>query len=139
MNSNLLRLIYSVLTAAALVFSSAVVGLFANSSSALATTVTRVNPCLEEARLAAVTHSMDKLRAGNAVDPKVYEERDPELSGRSGNAFTYMFSIQAFDDYRGGIWPARERYQVVVLFDRKVRKPELTCSVTKVTMLEVAY
>lgn len=111
----------------------------ATMSLAASVSTNRVTPCLEEARLAAVNDSMERLRAGNAADPKVYEDRSPESFSRANNTFVYDFSLQAFDDYRGGIWPAREHYQVVVSFNRKARKPDQTCQISKATLLEVAY
>lgn len=111
----------------------------ATMSLAASLSTNRVNPCLEEARLSAVNDSMERLKAGNAADPKVYEDRSPASFSRSNNTFVYEFSLQAYDDYRGGIWPAREHYQVVVSFNRKARKPEQTCQIDKATLLEVTY
>ncbi len=111
----------------------------ATLSLAASVSTHRVNPCLEEARLAAVNDSMERLKASNAADPKVYEDRSPASFSRAGNTFVYEFFLQAYDDYRGGIWPAREHYQVVVSFNRKARTPDQTCLISKTTLLEVAY
>ena len=111
----------------------------ATMSLAASVSTNRVTPCLEEARLAAVNDSMERLKAGNAADPKVYEDRSPESFSRSNNTFAYDFFLQAYEDYRGGIWPAHEHYQVVVSFNRKARSPEQTCQINKATLLEVAY
>jgi hypothetical protein len=100
---------------------------------------TRVTPCVEEARLSAVENAMTRLVNMKAVDAKVYESEDPRFVSRNGNTLTYEFMLQTYDDYRGGVWPARERHQVVVVFDRKARSPEAGCRVQNSTMLDVWY
>jgi len=111
----------------------------ATMSLAASVSTNRVTPCLEEARLAAVNDSMERLKAGNAADPKVYEDRSPESFSRSNNTVADDFALRADDDYRGGIWPAREHYQVVVFFNRNARSPGQTCQINKATLLEVGY
>lgn len=123
MNANLLRIGFLVLA----------------SILSLAATAVRVMPCLEEARLAAVSDALAHLKAAAAADPKVYEDRIPEGFSRAGNRIIYEFFLLSYDDYRGGIWPARDHYQVVVLFDRKAAKPELTCRVQKAEKVAVTY
>lgn len=97
------------------------------------------NPCVEEARLAAVNDSMAHLVAGNAPDPKIYEAKDPLSTKRRGRTYTYEFYLQVFDDYNGGVWPAHEHYEVVVVHDPSARRKSDTCKVKKIKLIEVYY
>lgn len=96
-------------------------------------------PCMEEARLSAASESLKHMQAANAADPKVYEENDPRLVMRSGNTFLYEFTFLAYNDYEGGIWPAHERYEVAVKWDRRARDKASTCVVTRTALVSTTY
>lgn len=108
-------------------------------AAASAPSAVRVTPCVEEARLSAIDGAMTRLTSAKAIDAKVYEAQEPRLVTRSGNLITYEFMLQTYDDYSGGVWPARERHQVVVLFDRKARTPESNCRIQNKTLLDIWY
>ncbi len=99
----------------------------------------RVTPCVEEARLSAIDSAMIRLTTSKAIDAKVYEAQEPRLVTRNGNLITYEFMLQTYDDYSGGVWPARERHQVVVLIDRKARTPEANCRIQSKALLDIWY
>jgi hypothetical protein len=96
-------------------------------------------PCVEEARLAAASDSLKSMQAANAADPKVYEEDDPRLVSRRGASYIYEIRFLAYDDYEGGVWPAHERYEVEVRWNRKAKDKAGTCRVEKVSFVSSYY
>lgn len=98
-----------------------------------------VIPCMEEARMATLARIMERLRAGGAPDPKVYQDQEPRLVSRSGNQISYEFHFLGYEDYRGGVWPARERHVTTVVFKRKARTAGEACRMTASVMLDIWY
>lgn len=101
-------------------------------------------PCVEEARLTAVNDSMSQLLSGNAADPKIYEAKDPVakdvlFNGHRSGTYTYEFLLQVFDDYKGGMWPAYEQYEVAVTHDPSANQKSETCKIRKLKLIQVYY
>jgi hypothetical protein len=96
-------------------------------------------PCVEEARIAAAADSLRNMQAAHAADPKVYEEDDPRLIGRTGTSYVYEIRFLAYNDYEGGMWPAHETYEVQVRWNRKAKDKAGTCRIEKVSFVSSFY